>query len=84
MAKNLARLHKLEEDLVETNSLVDSQKKELARTNGAIGKMQQEFANTNDIVFALRKRHKVIRMDLQTVNQDPADNSMVRHVTIAG
>jgi len=77
LAKNLSRLHKLEEALVETNALVDSQKKELARTNGAIGKMQQEFANANDIVFALRKGHKVIRMDLQKVNQDLADNSTV-------
>uniref|UniRef100_A0A7S0ZX87 Uncharacterized protein n=1 Tax=Noctiluca scintillans TaxID=2966 RepID=A0A7S0ZX87_NOCSC len=77
LAKHLARQHKLEEDLVETNSLVDSQKKELAYTNGTIGKMQQEFANASDIIFALRKGHKVIRMDLQKVNQDLADNSTV-------
>lgn len=77
LAKQLERLHKLEEDLVATNSLVDGQHKELARTNGTIGQMQQEFANVNDIVFALRKGHKVVRMDLQKVSQDLIDTSNV-------
>jgi len=77
LAKQLARLHKIEEDLVGTNSLLESQNKEILRTNGTIQKMQQEFANMNDIVFALRKGHKVVRMDLQKVNQDLVDNSTV-------